>query len=370
MRINYPRNHAMKSLRSTARSLSLISALGVFAACELPTESPRIEQDWTFPLTTLDVGVVELLPSGIGVNEDTTAFTVQVEGVDFEETLADLCDGCQGLDGLTVPKPAFQGMFEETFPLPDDIESAVVQEGEVEIEARNGFGFDPLRPPGGATGTVTLALRDGGPTGTILDQVVLDGTNTSFGPGTVLTRTLSYSGPIGSSLTVTVNINSPAGGAEPGNWVPIRLADRLEVDVDPGLVEASAAEVSVENRLFGIPTTDLDVEAIDKDLVDRIERGSVVLKVQNPWSVPATFNMAINGPTMPAPVNFIARVPASATSEVSVEFSTSDLKSFLGEEGVILGGQGTVDPGSGSVTLSPTQVMTVKSELAISIIIG
>lgn len=370
MRLNYPRNHAMMSLRNAARNLSLLSALGAAAACELPTDTPKLEQDWIFPLTTLDVSVEEFLPSDVTIDRDTTKFIFDVEGVDFDRTLGDLCDGCQGLDGLTVPKPAFQNTFDETFPLPDDVEGVTVEDGEVEIIARNGFGFDPLRPPGGADGSVTLALRDGGPTGTVLDQIVLDGSDTSFGPGATIVRTLSYSGPIGNELSVTVAILSPAGGPEPGNWVPIQLADRLQVEVNPGTVEASAALISVGGRSFELPATELDVEDLDDDLIDRIERGTMRLLVDNPWSVGGTLNMVINGPAQSGPLNFIALVPASPNATVEVAFSKEDLQEFLGEPGGVFGGQGTVAQGSGSIQITPKQFMTIETELGISVIIG
>lgn len=360
----------MKSLMSTARGLTVLLAVGALTACELPTGTPILEQEWIFPLSSFDVGVQELLPTWVSITEDTAAFTFVVDGTSFDESLGDLCPGCQGLDGLTVPKPAFQGDFEETFPLPDDVQSAVVQNGEVEVVAQNGFGFDPLRPPGGQTGTATLTLREGGPTGPVLDELVLNGTDTSFGPGTILTRTLDYSGPVIGSLSVTLTIDSPAGGPEPGNWVPIRLNDELQVVVSPGTVEVTSANITVAGRAFALPITGLDVEDLDADLVEQVSSGFLRLIVQNPWSVGATLNLAITGPTMAEPIFFIARVPPTPTATLDVEFTASDLQAFLGQPDVVVAGQGTVDQSAGAIPLLPDQVMTIETKLDLTIEIG
>ena len=78
----------------------------------------------------------------------------------------------------------------------------------------------------------------------------------------------------------------------------------------------------------------------------------------------------IDGPTMGTPVVLIAQIPAAPTSTVEVAVSQAELQSFLGEPGVVLVGQGTVDQDAGTVTLAPGQTMTIEAKLDLAILIG
>jgi len=349
---------------------ALLAVVAVLSACDLPTDAPKLEQEWVFPVSETTIEVVEFLPNRVGLTADESAFTVEVNPIFFKESLGDLCSACAGLDGLTVPKPAFEEDFHEDIALPADVESVQVQEGRVSVKAQNRFSFDPLRPEGGDTGSFTLALRDGGPGGAILDEVEVDGADTSFGPGAELVRELEYSGPVGSRLTVTVHVDSPAGGQEPGNWVAIDLDDEIEVTVTPENIEATSAEISISGEVFDIGVTELGLEDIDKEVTDKVTAGSILFEIVNPWSVGGILNLTIDGPTMGNPVVLIAQIPAAPTSSVEVAVSQAELQSFLGEPGVVLIGQGTVDQGAGAVTLAPGQTMTINAKLDLAILIG
>jgi hypothetical protein len=360
----------MKSLEMTGRRIALLAAVGALWACDIPTDTPKLEQEWILPIAGTSVEVVEFLPDDVVLTDDESAFAIQMDPIDFRSTLGDLCAACIILDGLTVPKPVFVGDFHETIFLPGEVESAQVQEGRIVVEARNRFGFDPLRPPGGETGTFSLALHDGGPDGPILDEVVIDGDDTSFGPGALLSRDLEYSGPVGSSISVTVTVNSPAGGPEPGNWVPIRINDEIEVTATSEVLEAESAEITVAGDVFDLGVTNLDVVDISKDLVEKVRAGSFELEIVNPWSVGAILNLTIDGPTMDTPLILIAPVPPVPISTVEVEFSQAELQAFLGEPNVTLAGQGTVNQDADPVTLAPGQVMLIDTRLDLVILIG
>ncbi len=360
----------MKCLKTLTGRITLLLAVGLMSACDIPTDTPMLEQQWVVPLTGTSIEVVEFLPDFVGLNEDSTAFTLQVDPIQFQETLGNLCPGCAGLDGLTVPKPSFEDSFHESVELPEDVESAQVQDGRVTVEARNGFQFDPLRPPGGDRGTITLALRDGSVGGPLLDEITIDGDDTSFGPGTTLSRDLEYSGPVTAAIFVTVTIDSPSGGPEPGNWVRIGLTDDVEVTATPETLEAAAAEVTVANETFGLGITELDVGDLSSDMVEKIQSGAFELEIVNPWSVGAVVTLTITGPTVAAPVVLIASVPAAPVSTVEVEFSQAELQSFLGQDGVIMTGQGTVNQGTPPVTLAPGQTMTIDTKLDLVLLIG
>jgi hypothetical protein len=360
----------MTSLNKTGGRLTFLLAVGALWACDIPTDSPMTEQKWAIPLSFTSVPVGEFLPDAVGFNEDSSAFTVQIDAISFEEDLGTLCPACAGFDGLTVPKPAFAGSFSESVVLPEDVASVEVQEGVVVVEAQNRFTFDPLRPPGGERGTITLALRAGGPNGEILDQIVVDGATDSFAPGTRLSRELEYSGDIGGSISVTVEVDSPAGGLEPGNWVLVRLNDEVVATATPEDVEASTAEIEVAGETYDLEPTDLDVEDVLESTVEKVQSGTLHLNVVNPWSLGAVATLTIIGPTMAEPVVLIAPIPAAPTSSVEVALSQADLQAFLGQPNVVLTGQGTVDQNAGTIGVAPAQTMTIGTDLDLTLLIG
>ncbi len=356
------------SPRQMLRTLGLLAA--AVSACDIPTEAPQWEQRWIIPADRTTVGVEELLPEDVRVTPDRSAFSVQVDPIDYQESLGSLCAACAPLDGQLVPKPAFHGSFHESVDLPEDVEAAEVRTGRVTVVAQNGFSFDPIRPPGGSPGTLTLSLRDGGPGGILLDQVVVDGAVTSFAPGALLTRVLEYSGPVGATLTVVMSVESPAGGTAPEDRIVVRLADQVQITATPQPLEITSALIRVAGRSFDLIATDLDVEDVDQKIVDRVRPGAFLMEISNPWSIGATFDLTVSGPTVASPIIKTATVPAAPSSTVRVEFTEEELRSFLGEPGVMLSGTGTVDPGAGTVRVTPQQVLTVETRLDLVLLVG
>jgi hypothetical protein len=293
-----------------------------------------------------------------------------VDPVVFQESLGSLCSVCQPLDGQNAPKPPFQGVFTETVSLPDEVETAEVRLGRVVVTAQHGLSFDPIRPPGGAPGVLTLSLRDGGPEGLTLAETVVNGTEQSFNPGEVLSRTLEYSGPVSSELWVVVNVDSPVGGLGVQDWVLVRLADQIQVTATPQVLEVISALVEVAGESFDLIQTSLDVEDLDEELVDRVVSGAFNLEIMNPWSLGASFTLTIDGPTMGSAITKVVTVPATAASSVRVEFTQAELQAFLGEPNISMTGQGTVAQNAPPVTLTPTQTLTVDTRLDLVILIG
>lgn len=350
--------------------LFLVSLTALLSACDLPTDSPQWEQRWIVPGDETSLSVEELLPEDVQLTPDRSAFTVQVDPVDFQESLGGLCPACQPLNGQTTPKPPFQGDFNELVSLPDEVESAEVRAGQVVIVSQHDLSFDPIRPPGGATGSISISLRDGAPDGPELDGTVVNGAETSFGPGEVLSRTLSYSGPVGPELWVTVSVDSPAGGLGAQDWILIGLAQQIQVTANPQILEVTSASVVVAGQTFDLVETTLDVEDLDEELVDHVVSGAFILDIVNPWSLGASFTLTIDGPTLGAPIAKVVTVPATPTSTVRVDFSQAELRAFLGEPNLTMTGQGTVAPDAGAVNLEPAQTLTVDTRLDLVILIG
>jgi hypothetical protein len=114
--------------------------------------------------------------------------------------------------------------------------------------------------------------------------------------------------------------------------------------------------------------TDLGLEDVDADLVERVMSGALELEIQNPWSIGASFSLTIRSPTVNITKDFT--LAAEGTSTARVEFSQAELRSILGQPNVVLGGYGFVDPSAGSVTLTPDQVLILNSKLDLVVRLG
>lgn len=321
--------------RRLLTSLLALSIMGSLWGCDIPTDAPEWEQRWIVPADETTVDVETLLPDGVTVIPGGSAFSVSVDPVSFDETLGNLCADCPAVNGMVAPKPAFESSIQESAALPDDVAEATVQKGELVVMATNGFAFDPLRPAAGVTGTLTMSLYDQPAAGILLDQIIVDGATESF----------------------------PAGDP-----VTIDITERLTVDALVQALEISSAVIDVSDREFTMDDTDLDLEGVDETVVDHVISGALDLEIQNPWSIGATFSVTIQGPNTNISKGF--NIPPGATSTALVEFSQSELRSFLGQPNVVLGGHDLVDVGAGQVALSPGQVLTLESKLDLVIRIG
>ncbi len=346
-----------------AFNLLILLASAGLGACDIPTDAPEWEQRWILPADETTVDVEEILPTGMEVTPDNTAFTVQVEPVSFQESLGGLCQACQVLNGLTVPKPPFQGSFQERALFPSEVVGVEVRDAQVRVEAWNGLGFDPIRPAAGSTGTLTLSLRDGGPGGRLLDRIVVDGATRSFPSGTTLTETLQFSGPVEEAILVVLEVSSPLGDP-----VTINVNQSVAVDATVQTLEVTSAVADLSGETFEMDETDMDTEDVDESIVDRIQSGALEFRAQNPWAVGASVNVIISGPFTPITKSFV--IPEGLTSEGRIEFTRQELQTFLGQSNVTLTGFGTVNPGAGEATLTPGQTLILETILDLTIRIG
>lgn len=340
----------------------LALALGA-SACDVPTAAPEWEQRWIVPAEETTVEVSELLPDGVTLAAGGSAFSIQVDPISFSQSLGSLCGAC--VDGGPVPKPAFQGTFQEVSTLPSDVSSATVSEGSIEVAIFNGFGFDPIQPGGAATGTITLTLYNGAAGGSVLDQIVIDGATDALVPGSTLTDTLDIgSATVGSTLTVELVVDSPDGAP-----IMINTAETLQITATPSEILVSSATVNVANRDVSFDPMDLDVEDIDEEVVDHIRSGAFEFEIQNPIGIAVDFTITISGDGFSDIVKTL-NITGAATDEARIEFSQAELQSFIGQSNVTLSGEGTVPGSAAPITVSPDQVIIIDSKLDIVLIIG
>jgi len=330
------------------------------AACDVPTEAPILEQRWVLPVENTTIPVGDFLPDD--VLEAGGVFRVEVDPFTTRLTLAEMCSVCVALDGQVFPKPGFTTQFQESQELPGDVVGLAVSSGQLQLDIRNTLGFDPIRP-GGDPGTMTLSLRDGigGP---VVAAVVLDGADDALPDGSTTTTSMDLAGvEVGGTVELLVEVTSPAGDP-----IQIDSDGALEVDATTGTVDASSATVEATGRTVDIDRVEVDVEDVDEVIRDRIEDGTLLLEIQNPFGVAASGTLVIDygSGDLTKPLSIASG--GSTTSEI--DYTGDELRTFLGQSSVALTGSATVDAGSGAISVAPGQELEIEGNLAVTIRIG
>lgn len=340
----------MKPLRAV---LGLVG-LAALAGCEFPTEAPILDQRWILPVDNTTISVNELLPAGVSASG--SSFSVRVDPFSTSRTLGDLCTACQPLQGQAAPVPGFEGTFSLSQTLPADVVEAALTSGSVAVAIQNGFSFDPLA--GG--GKLTITLTDG-PGGRQVGRTEYSG---ALPPGASANPTLALAaGTVGSTLQVSVVVTSPGG-----QTTTIDNAQRLTVNATPGALQVGSARVNVAGRRVNFAPVDLDVEDIDDSLADRIQAGSIVLDITNPFGVGvgATVDITHPGGRITKPLG----IGGGATSSATLSYTGEEMRAFMGEPNVRLTGGGTVASGAGAIRVTPGQQVLIKAKLDLTLRIG
>ncbi len=336
----------------------LLIVLAALSGCDVPTNLPIFDVQWVFPVEETSISVVELLPA----NVDTAGGNfVVTPNVVLSQTLGSLCPVCVGSGGVPVPKPVFLVSFNQTGSLPADVVSAELVAGSISLAVQNNLGFDPINPATApaAPGTFTVTLYDVDILGRQLGQVVLDGATGGTlpaGPSTVPINLTA--GTVSSTVFAEITLDSPQGDA-----VPIDLAAGFTVTV--GDVSVSSVTLNVDGISADLDPTSLDVGDIDTGVVDRIQSGSLILDIQNPFGVGVTLNLDISG-TGFATISKNVVIGSAATSTVTVTYTQAELQSFLGQTVVTVSGTGTVVAPS-AATVTATQVLVIQVDLDLTL---
>lgn len=341
-------------MRSSRATLAVLG-LALLAACDYPTEAPILDQRWILPVESSTISVNQFLPSGVTVAGN--AFSVRVDPFSTSRTLGELCAACGPLQGLPAPAPSFNSTITLNQSLPADVAQATVTSGSVTVAINNGLNYDPMA--GG--GSIAVALRDGanGPT---VGQTTFTG---AFPTGQTRSQTLTINpGPLGSNLVVSAVVHSPGGQV-----TTIDNSQRITVTATPSPITVSSARVNVANRSVSFDPVDLDVEDIESAITDRIQGGTIILEITNPFGVSVTANVSISRPSG-GPLTKPVTIGSGATSTAQLTYTGDELRSFLGKSGVRLTGTGTVSAAAGTITVSPGQRVSIKSKLDVTLRIG
>ena len=329
-------------------------------ACDIPTELPKWDTTFVVQAESTVVAVGEILPSSVTVAPGGNAFLLSLSPATFSKSLGEMCPACLPFNGLAVPKPAFADSIKTTIALPADVSSGALISGTIAVQVQNGFNFDPLRPNGGASpfGSLTIAIRSGA---TLLGSVTRDGSVQALPAGGAVSFDIPLNGAatVGGALDVTAAIVSPAGGT-----TTINTNSALTVTATPTNMLLSSVQVRVQDRIVNATQVALNTGGIDSFVTDHIQGGSLLLTFYNPFNVTGTLTLTITGGTQ----TVTKQVPVAAgATTVEVPFTAEELKSFIGlGHDVTLSMQGPVTSAS-PVTATPSQVLSVSSQLKLII---
>jgi hypothetical protein len=295
------------------------------------------------------------------VTEEGGEFVISVSGGSIARSLGELCSACGAFNGTVAPKPAFTTLLQSEVAFPVDLDSLVLTGGTIQVRVANQLGFDPIRPAaadGSARGQITITIRNGA---TVLGVHIIDGVASSFAHGTTRLETVTFTAAglprtIGGTVGFEVTITSPAGDP-----VAINTAASLSVEAADAAVAASAAMVRVQARTVTAAPMTLDLSGLEADLTDRVQRGALLLDLENPFAVGGTLTATLSAPgvTLVRPLDV---TPGSSQARLS--FSGAELRSLFGPAPVGLSVSGALSAASdGLVTVRPGQQLTAAGRL-------
>ena len=332
--------------------------LAAMSACDIPSGIPRWETEWITPGETTTVSVAELLPSGIGMNDDSTAFVLAIAQVADSWSLSDFCESCP-LVAVMAPKPAFSGSVSTTAPIPAAVQSAAGEGGELMVSLTNGFSFDPIRPGVDAdSGTMTVVVRSGA---VQVASLAVDGRTQSFAPGSALHLTLDFvPATITGDLELELTMVSPAGDV-----TTLDPDDAIAVAISSPGIEVSEAVVQMDSQPIEAGEAELDLE--DVDVGDRLQDATIYLDIENPFGVTGELSITVAPAEGPAVVKGPLTLDGAATQTLAVDFTEQEMESIVGRNNDLVIA-GVVN--GGAVTVRPDMALGVEVRLRATIEVG
>jgi hypothetical protein len=333
---------------------------GLAAACAFPTDAPIFEQHWNVPGESTTIGVGEMLPSTVSV--DNGAFAVAIDApAPVTRTLYQDCAACAASDGQTIAKPAFTAVATSTTSLPTDVAGALLSASAVSVTIRNEYAFDPLRPAAGVTGTLTLRVTNGA---TVLGTTTVTGATSALAPDGTLTVDVPITGAVSRAnpITVQVELESPVG--DPATMT---AAQRILVSPVVAGVRASSAAVEITDQVVST-TSEVDLSDIDEAITQRLDSAAIRLTLTNPFEVAGTLTATLEAPGQ-APLARTIELGANATGSTQfLRYTASEIRTFFGHT-VTLRVSGPVGAAA-PVAVSPTEAVSVASRLDLFVALG
>jgi hypothetical protein len=352
----------------TTFGVFLLVGLG---ACELPTKLPTWDQNWVIPGDSTRFAVSELLPKTGELTVSTSGgqpvFALSLAApAAISRSLGQVCAPCAAANGTTVPKPAFSITDSTGVTMPTDLLAATIVSGSFTYTITNNFSFDPIRPSaaGAPYGYFVIRVMNG-TTLVALDSV--DGSAIAIGKnGATLQRTVpmnvgggSLAITSASSVEIHLSLNSPQGDA-----TTIDTNQSFSVAIQPNAIALSQAQVHVANQAISAAQASIDLSSVsDQALVNRVQGGTVHLRIASPFGVQGTLTATFSTPGS-GPIVKTVQLTTAAQQSPDIALTATEMRSLLGHTAT-LSVSGTVSSPSGAVTLTPTQALNVTSTFEI-----
>lgn len=333
-----------------------LATVTLLSACALKdlTDPPNWDLSLNIPAKGTAISVGTMLPSGVSIKSDSTAFTVSVSGASVVRTLGSVCAACVPLNGLSAARPAFNFTAGTTTNLPTEVTTAVLSSGTMSLAIVNGFGFDPLG--GSASGFMVTTVTDANNRQLAKDSI--NGAVTSVPANGTVNRTLTLApGTIKGPLTISSTVTSPAGAA-----VTINTAQTITVTGTPQNINVSTASVTVSNKTVSTSASEFDLSGIDSGVSDRMQSGSLLLTINNPFAVTGTLTVLLQGGGVSVTK---ALALTSGTSTPTIVFTKAEIRSLAGKK-LNLTINGPVNAGA-AITVAPKDKVTVDTRLLVSL---
>jgi hypothetical protein len=197
--------------------------------------------------------------------------------------------------------------------------------------------------------------------GTVLATHTIDGATAAFAPGATIERGIDFSAAvlprtIGGSVRFDVTITSPQGDP-----VAINTSEFILVEAAEAAIGASSAKARVQDRHVAADPITLDLSGVDDELSRRVQRGALLLDIDNPFTVGGVLTATLTAPGVTL-VRLLPVGPGSST--VSLEFTGPELRSLFGPNPATLVVSGPVSASpAGPVVVRPGQALRAAGRL-------
>lgn len=346
------------------RPSAVVLLVAVLAGCEYPTEAPAWDQTWVVPVERVEIGVAELLPVGVTLNDDSTAFLAETPAASIALSLAELCGTpCVLAAGLRAPKPEFSDTLTTEIPLPDDLVSATLSGGSFDATIAHSFNFDPLRPssdPAAERGHIVIRITSAG---NVIASDSIDGADQAFPESVTLTPSLAVQPvQVDDTVAVAVVLFSPEGDS-----TTVSVTDTAGLTFAPSIVEIAEVTVAATDLPVDTVETTMTFGGVDSTALERVQSGALRFDVRNPFAVTGTLDMAFGGgfPTIEHQLAI-----REGDYEGRLDFSGDEVREILRSESVDVLATGQVAAADGTLTVTPPDVLILGSEFEVVVRVG
>jgi hypothetical protein len=339
------------------------------AAFALDPQLPSFEQTWNLPGTEKTIGLSDLLPPGnvVSILPDSSGFSLSMSPTNISRVVGADCAPCVPLNGTNAPKPAFVLNAGNSTALPQDVVSAAITAGQIQINLVNNLSFDPIyvntAPAAPTQGYLVIVVRSGSVVfarDSIRGAAVASGVNNGPWPknGGVLNRTIPISsGTATTNLTVDITIDSPQG--DHNEFINSNATINAAASV-PSMVVGSVT-MNVPPRTINTGGGDLPLKEIPgaKDM----HRATLLLDFVNPFTGVTGTDTArfVYGP-LPGDVIVKTLTLPSGTGSTSITLDSADVKKLIEADSVVMTIRGPVSSPT-PITVTPTQSISITARL-------